>query len=166
MKILEKLPFRTVLLTGALLCSFDTAHAQNATLTATPPQLTFNTQNGVSGPQTVLLSSSISPVSLSVSAYSDNNWLLVTPKSGPSPLSIQVSIGDGTPATGTDVGFINVFGPGGSTVTIPVTLNVNSSGTTSLSATPNALSFNFGAGSTVMPTGASVPDGIPSVITR
>jgi len=148
-KILEKLPFRTVFLTGALLCCFDTAHAQNATLTATPPQLTFNTQNGVSGPQTVLLSSSISPVSLSVSAYSDNNWLLVTPKSGPSPLSIQVSIGDGTPATGTDVGFINVFGPGGSTVTIPVTLNVNSSGTTSLSATPNALSFNFGAGSTV-----------------
>lgn len=149
MKILEKPPFRTVLLTGTLLCCFDTAHAQNATLTATPPQLTFNTQNGVNTVQTVLLSSSISPVSLSVSAYSDTNWLQVTPKSGPTPLSIQVSIGAGAPTSGTDVGFINVSGPGSSSVTIPVTLNANSSGQTSLSATPNSLSFNFPTGSTV-----------------
>ena len=150
MENLEKLTVYTALLSAALLCCFDTAHAQNATLTATPPQLTFNTQSGAAtAAQTVLLTSSISPVSLSVSAYSDNNWLQVTPKSGPTPLSIQVSIGGGGPASGTDIGFINVSGPGSSSVTIPVTLNVNSSGQTSLSATPNALSFNFAAGSTV-----------------
>lgn len=150
MKNMEKLSVYTALLSAALLCCFDTAQAQNATLTANPPQLTFNTQNGVAAAaQTVLLTSSISPVSLSVSAYSDNNWLLVTPKSGATPLSIQVTIGAGAPTGGTDVGFITVSGPGSSSVTIPVTLNANSSGQTDLSATPNVLSFNFAAGSTV-----------------
>ncbi len=141
---MQKLPLYTTLLTSALLCSIDTAQAQNATLSAAPPQLTFNTQNGVTpAAQTVLLTSSVSPVSLTVSAYSTNNWLQVTPQSGPTPLSISVSVGAGAPTSGTDVGFINVSGPGSSSITIPVTLNANSNGQTSLSATPNSLSFNF-----------------------
>src|SRR5579871_1788693 len=139
---MQKLPLYTTLLTSALLCSIDTAQAQNATLSAAPPQLTFNTQNGVTpAAQTVLLTSSVSPVSLTVSAYSTNNWLQVTPQSGPTPLSISVSVGAGAPTSGTDVGFINVSGPGSSSITIPVTLNANSNGQTSLSATPNSLSF-------------------------
>jgi uncharacterized protein (TIGR03437 family) len=146
---MEKLPLYTLLLPAALLCCFDTAHAQTATLTANPQQLTFNTQNGAASPQNLLLTSSVSPVSLTVSAYSNNSWLQVSPKSGATPLTIQVSVGAGAPANGTDVGFINVTGPDSSSVTIPVTLNTNSSGQTSLSATPNALSFNFGAGSSV-----------------
>ena len=149
MKIIKKLPVYTMLIGAAVLCCFDTAGAQNATLTATPPQLTFNTQNGVTPTaQTVLLTSSISPVSLSISAFSNNNWLQVSPSSGSTPLSISVSIGSGAPTSGTDVGFINVTGPGSSTLTVPVTLNANSSSPSSLSAIPNSLSFNFAAGTT------------------
>lgn len=137
----------------ALLCSLDTAQAQNTTLTANPPQLTFNTQLGaLTATQSVAISSSVSPVSITATAYSDNGWLQVTPGSGATPLALTVSIGNGAPGSGTDVGFINVTGPGGSSVTIPVTLNANSQGLSSLSATPNALSFNFISGSTVPET--------------
>ena len=151
MRLFEKLSVHALLLTTALLCCFDTAGAQTTTLAATPPQLTFNTQTGVTPTaQSVVLSSSVSPVSLTVSAYSDNNWLIVTPTSGASPLTISVSIGSGAPTSGTDVGFINVSGPGSSTLTIPVTLNANSAGVASpLSAIPNSLSFNFAPGSVV-----------------
>jgi len=138
---------------SALLCCFDTARAQTTTLTANPPQLTFNTQTGaLTATQTVAISSSISPVSITATAYSDNGWLQVTPGTGATPLALTVSIGNGAPASGTDVGFINVIGPGSSSVTIPVTLNANSAGLSSLSATPNALSFNFASGNTVPQT--------------
>jgi trimeric autotransporter adhesin len=134
----------------ALLCSFDTALAQTTTLTANPPQLTFNTQNGVTPTsQVIQISSSISPVSITATAYSDTGWLQVTPGSAATPATLTVSIGSGGPTSGTDVGFINVSGPGSSSVVVPVTLNANSNGVTSLSATPNALSFNFASGNTV-----------------
>ncbi|HLG95556.1 MAG TPA: IPT/TIG domain-containing protein [Bryobacteraceae bacterium] len=153
MKIIEKFSVCTILLPAALMCLFDTAWAQNTTLTATPSQITFNTQNGVTpAAQNVLVSSSVSPVSLSVSAYSSTNWLKVTPGSGPSPLTLSVSVGSGAPTSGTDVGFVTVTGPGSSSVTIPVTLNANSSAPSSLSAIPNSLSFNFSAGNTVPAT--------------
>lgn len=153
MKIIDKLSVYAILLPVAVVCCFDTARAQNTTLTAAPAQLTFNTQNGVTpAAQNVLISSSVSPVNLSVSAYSTNNWLKVTPASGPSPLTLSVSIGAGAPTSGTDVGFVTVTGPGSSSVTIPVTLNANSSSPSSLSAIPNSLSFNFSSGSTVPAT--------------
>jgi len=140
----------TLVLPLAVLCSLDTARAQNATLTANPPQVTFNTQNGVTTPaQSVQVSSSISPVSVNVTAFSTNNWLKVTPSSGATPLTLSLSVGSGAPTVGTDVGFINVAGPGSSSLTIPVVLNANSNGVSSLSASPNSLSFNFGAGATV-----------------
>ncbi len=150
MKTIKKTPVCAVLLPFALLCCLDTAQAQSTTLIATPTQLTFNTQMGaLTATQSVLVSSSISPVSVAVTAYSSTGWLQVTPSSGATPLTITASVGNGAPASGTDVGFINVSGPGGSTVTIPVTLNANSSTASSLSASPNALSFNFASGSSV-----------------
>ncbi len=45
-------------LIAATLCCLDTADAQTNTVVATPQQLTFNTQTGVTTPsQTILLSS-------------------------------------------------------------------------------------------------------------
>jgi uncharacterized protein (TIGR03437 family) len=133
----------------ALVCSLDTASAQNNTLSANPSQLTFNTQSGVTPtPQTVLVSSSSGATNITVTAFSSNNWLVVTPTSGPTPLSLSVSVGAGAPTSGTDVGFINISSTT-NFLSIPVSLNANSpSGTSPLAAIPNSLSFSFAPNST------------------
>ncbi len=135
-------------LIAATLCCFDTAVAQT-TVVATPPQLTFNTQTGVTTPvQTVLLSTASGTASVTVTAYSDTGWLTVTPQTGTTPLVITASIGAGAPTSGVDVGFINVLS-GTSNLSIPVTLNANSNGGPStISANLNSLSFIFPPGDT------------------
>ncbi len=150
MKTRPKTSFRFGLVLLALVCSVDTARAQSNSLTANPQQLTFNTQTGVVTPsQALLVSSSSGAVNITVTAFSNNNWLVVNPTSGVTPLTLSVSIGAGAPASGTDVGFINVTSTG-AFLSVPVQLNVNSPGTTSpLSTNPTSLSFTFGAGSTV-----------------
>src|SRR5215472_15392065 len=94
----------------ALVCCFDTARAQTNPLSANPSALTFNTQTGVTpAAQTVLLTSSSGPLSVSVTAFSGNFWLVVSPSSGTTPLSLTVSINTANaPTSGTDSGFISV----------------------------------------------------------
>ena len=137
-------------LIAAMLCSIDTADAQTNTLAAAPPQLTFNTQSGVTTqPQTVTVTSTNGPQSITVSAHSDTGWLTVSPSSGTTPIVVGVSVGSGAPTSGVDVGFINIQA-GTETLSVPVTLNANSTGTpTPFSANPNSLSFIFTAGNTL-----------------
>jgi uncharacterized protein (TIGR03437 family) len=136
-------------LIAAVLCCFDTADAQTNTVVANPSQLTFNTQTGVTTPvQTILLSSPSGTANITVTAYSDTNWLTVTSSSSTTPAVLTVSIGTGAPTSGVDVGFINIAS-GSTNLTIPVTLNANSAGAASpISANPNSLSFVFAHGST------------------
>ncbi|HUQ91620.1 MAG TPA: hypothetical protein VM120_08060, partial [Bryobacteraceae bacterium] len=145
--------YRAAVTVFALLLSFVPIHAQNITLTASPQQLTFNTQTGATTiPQIVLVQSTPGPANVTVSAFSTNNWLQVNPVSGVTPLAMTVAIGPGAPVAGTDIGFINVTS-GASTITIPVVLNANSQGGQSnLIATPNSLSFTFPPNSTVPST--------------
>ena len=91
-------------LIAATLCCLNTANAQTNTLVAAPQQLTFNTQTGVTTPpQTILLSSASGTENLTITAHSDNNWLVVTPSSGSTPLVLTVSIGTGAPTSGCQV---------------------------------------------------------------
>jgi uncharacterized protein (TIGR03437 family) len=135
-------------LIAATLCCFDTAAAQT-TVVATPPQLTFNTQTGVTTPvQTVLLSTASGTPNVTATAYSDTGWLTVTSSSSTTPDVLTISIGAGAPTSGVDVGFINVVS-GSTNLSIPVTLNANSNGGPSpISTTLNSLSFVFPAGDT------------------
>jgi uncharacterized protein (TIGR03437 family) len=137
-------------LIAATLCCFDTAGGQTNTVVASPPQLTFNTQTGVTtGPQSILVTSASGGQTVSITAHSDTNWLTVSPPSGTTPLILTVSIGAGGPASGVDVGFVNIQS-GTTTLSVPVTLNANSTGAASpLSAKPNSLSFVFTQGSTL-----------------
>src|ERR1700730_316088 len=108
---------RIVMNTGKMLSSigilfllalgcFDTARAQG-TLSASPSQLTFNTQSGAAtASQTILLTSS-APASVTITPSSVNNWLVVTPTSGTTPLSLTVSLGAAAPTSGTTVAYIN-----------------------------------------------------------
>jgi uncharacterized protein (TIGR03437 family) len=142
---------RTLGLIATALSCLDTASAQTNTVVATPQQLTFNTQTGVAPlSQTFLLSSPSGSANVSITPRSDTNWLTVTPQSGTTPLIVTASIGAGAPTTtGVDVGFINVQS-GTTTLSVPVTLNTNSTGGASpISANPNSLSFVFANGSTV-----------------
>ena len=140
--------FSLGLITAAL-CCLDTADAQTNAVVATPQQLTFNTQTGVTTPsQTILLSSASGTPNVSISAYSDTGWLIATPSSGAAPLIVTVSIASGAPTSGVHVGFINVSS-GTTNLSVPVTLNANSRGVSSpISSNPNSLSFVFAAGST------------------
>ena len=137
-------------LIAAMLCCFDTAVAQTNTVVASPPQLTFNTQTGVTTPtQSVLLSTATGTANVTATAYSDKNWLQVSSSSATTPAVLTVTIGAGAPTSGVDVGFINVVS-GTTTLSIPVTLNSNSTGAASpLSANPNSLSFVFAPNSSV-----------------
>src|SRR5579864_8936618 len=87
----EKSLFCLGSLLAVLMCCSDTARAQNGTLTANPPQLTFSTQTGVTpASQTLTVSFSTGPANITVSAFSSNNWLMVTPTSGTTPLKLTV----------------------------------------------------------------------------
>jgi trimeric autotransporter adhesin len=140
-------------LIAAGLCYLDTAEAQTNTVVATPQQLTFNTQTGVTTPsQTILLSSSSGTANVSITAHSDTGWLAVTSSSTTTPAVLTVSIGAGAPTSGVDVGFINILS-GTTNLSVPVTLNANSTGGTSpISASPNSLSFVFANGATAAET--------------
>jgi len=137
---------RLAVLLPALMCSIDTARAQNNSLTAYPPQFLFN---GASAPsQALQLTSTGAPVNFTVSAFSDTNWLQVSPTSGVTPATLSVAIGSAAP-TATDVGFLNITSAGGF-ISIPVVFNPSSTGGISpISTNPNSLSFNFAANSTV-----------------
>ncbi len=135
-------------LIAATLCCLDTLDAQTNTIVATPQQLTFNTQTGVTTPsQTILLSSPSGSANLTVTAHSDTNWLMVSGSSATTPSVLTVSIGASAPTSGVDVGFINIVS-GTTNLSIPVTLNANSMGVVSpILASPSSLSFVFANGS-------------------
>ena len=147
----------------ALLCSIDTARAQSNTLTAFPPQLLFN---GASAPaQPLQLTNSSGSVNFTVQAFSNNNWLIVSPTSGVTPTTLSVSVGSTAPTSGTDVGFINISS-NGSFQSVPVQFNASSSGTPSpLATNPTSLSFNFAANSTVPVTQSLTVSSSSSTIT-
>jgi uncharacterized protein (TIGR03437 family) len=152
-KTIERSLFGMATLVVALVCCLNSAQAQSTTLSANPSQLTFNTQNGVTTPaQSVLVTSAPSSVSVTVSAFSANNWLIVTPSTGNTPLALTVSIGPSAPTSGTDTAFISITSPGAS-LTIPVVLNANSQGGASpLVVNPNSLSFTIPANNTSLVT--------------
>lgn len=144
MKTTQTSLFRLAALLSSLVCLIGTASAQNNALTANPPQLLFNG----SGVTQLLQITSGTAQAITVSAFSDTNWLQVNPTSGSTPIVLSVSIGSAAP-TATDVGFINISSAG-SFLSVPVVFNPSSTGGISpISTNPNSLSFVFAANSTV-----------------
>jgi len=147
-KTTHKFLLAPVALLAVLVCSMDTARAQSATLTAYPPQLVFN--GALAPAQPLQITNSTGAVNFTVQAFSNNNWLVVSPTSGVTPATLSVSVGSTVPTSGTDVGFINITGSNGQFQSVSVQFNASPSGGPSpLSANPTSLSFNFAANSTV-----------------
>jgi uncharacterized protein (TIGR03437 family) len=118
------------------------------TITASPAPaagLTFTQgAGGISAAQTITVSST--PVSVSFTATAtttgnSGNWLIVTPSSGNTTGTVQVSVNAANLAVGTYTGTVTITAAGasGSPITYAVTLNVVTPVT--ITATPATLSF-------------------------
>ena len=124
------------------------------TISASPTSLTFTEAFGgsPSGAQTVTISGTPGAISFQAGASTGNsgNWLKVTPASGSTPATLQVSIAPNTMAIGSYSGSVTVTAAGalGSPVTIPVTLNVVTPH--NLTASPTLITFNVSPGSTAL----------------
>ncbi len=96
-------------------------------LTVTPSLLTFNAQIGGAIPpsQNLTLASSSGPLAYTTTA-SGGAWLTETPASGTAPGTIAVSVNPAGLSAGRFSGTIHVTATGGSTTSIPITLNVTS----------------------------------------
>ena len=116
------------------------------TLSATPASLTFSQAAGGSAPAALPISVSGTPGALSFTATAatstGGNWLSVSPGNGTTPGTVSVTASAGTLAVGTYNGTVTIASTGaiGSPITIPVTLNVLTAQT--LSVSPSALNFS------------------------
>ncbi|MBI4903867.1 MAG: BACON domain-containing protein [Acidobacteria bacterium] len=117
--------------------------------TVTPSTLTFTQIQGGAAPAAQALSvsaGSVTPFTASTSTTSGGSWLSVSPITGTTPGSVQVSVAAGGLGLGTYNGFVivtpSVTNPSPSV--IPVTLSVITSPTMVVS--PTALTFDFQTG--------------------
>lgn len=130
------------------------------TFTAAPSSLTFNYQAGnptLPPSQPVSLTSSGTPVNFtnSVSTFTGGSWLSVSPPSGTTPTTANVSVAPGSLSPGTYTGTVT-FTPTGSSngpQAVGVTLIVSAAPT--FTAAPSNLTFNYQSGGT-LPGGQSV----------
>jgi uncharacterized repeat protein (TIGR01451 family) len=126
--------------------------SQQATLSTTPPTLSFSYQIGTSPPAAQLLAVASSSALLSFTATATvqtpagGTWLSVIPASGSTPASLSVSVDPTGLAAGTYNGMIAITGAGASNspLTVPVTLTVTPQPV--LSTTPTILSFSYQIG--------------------
>ncbi len=150
MKTTKKALYGLGTLTLVLVCCLDTASAQ--TLTSTPSSVTFTTPSGVTPPsQQITITSSAGATPVTLSPFSAGSWLLVSPASGTTPLTVTLSVGPSAPTSGNNAAFINITNTlTSSQIQVPVNLNISGSGTTgTLTAAPNSLSFSVPPGSTL-----------------
>jgi uncharacterized protein (TIGR03437 family) len=107
--------------------------------------LTFTQGSGATAPAAQTITVSSTPVSLTFAASAvtatGGSWLSVSPSSGSTTGTVQVSVNAGSLAVGTYTGSVTITASGasGSPITYPVTLNVVTPIT--ITATPVTLSF-------------------------
>ena len=140
---------------------------QPGTISAPTTTLTFNQLVGGPAPaaQTIAVTGTPGTLNFTAAASANTPWLTVTPASGTTPGSVQVSANAGSLGAGQYTGsvIITSTGAAGSPITVPVVLNVAAPQT--LSANPASLTFAYvtGLGApaaqnvTVSITGSSVP---------
>lgn len=121
---------------------------QAGTISAPTTTLTFNQLAGGTAPAAQAIAVTGTPAGLNFTATTSTNtlWLTVSPASGATPGSVQVTANAGSLAAGQYTGsvIITSTGAAGSPITVPVILNVNVPQT--LSANPPSLTFTHTTG--------------------
>ncbi len=125
--------------------------AQTMPINVNPSQLTFNAPNGTAVPQNLIVTSSSGSLNFTATAVSSANWLAVSPGNGATPQALSIAVNPGSLAQGAYAGFVNIA-VGGNTTTVPVVLNLNTSGPPAITALPNSLGFNFQTANTTPQT--------------
>jgi uncharacterized protein (TIGR03437 family) len=129
------------------------------TLSAPTAPLTFTQAAGGPAPpaQSIAVSGSPAPLSYTATASLLNGagWLSVTPASGTTPSSVQVSVNGAALGVGQYIGSVSIASAGatGSPIAVPVVLNVVAP--VVLAASPTSLSFTYAIGQSA-PTPLSV----------
>ena len=103
--------------------------------------------------QNVSVSGAPGPLTFSVApSTSSGNWLTVSPTSGTTPATVQVSVNPANLGINTYTGFVTITSAGaaGSPIAIPVTLNVVAAAT--LTVTPATLPFTYSLGAAAPPS--------------
>ncbi len=117
------------------------------TLTASPNTLSFTAQPfGTAPAQRTVTISSNNGSATSFSVTSNTSWLLAGPSSGTTPGSITVGVLPSSLSAGSYSGQVTVTG-GGTTITIPVTLEVTNN--PSLQVSQQSVTFNYQTGQTL-----------------
>jgi uncharacterized protein (TIGR03437 family) len=119
------------------------------TISASPATLTFTqVQNGPApAAQPITVTGTPGAISFTASAASTGNWLSVSPASGTTNGTVQVSVNGASLAAGSYTGTVTITAPGGATgspISIGVTLTVLAAQT--ITATPANLNFNYTVG--------------------
>jgi hypothetical protein len=137
---------------------FPTVMAQEdgGGLVVSPTGLTFTARAGGSAPpiQQVAVGSNVGPLNFVVTTGSTpTTWLHVTPTTGITPATLNVSVNPSGLAAGSYTGFLRVSIPNveESSHYVSVTLVISSTVAT-LTATPNTLSYSFQQGGTPPPS--------------
>jgi hypothetical protein len=136
-------------------------NANTGSLTASPASLSFSATSGAANPlpQTVQLNNAASG-SLVWTASSSATWLSVSPASGNTTSSLQVSAASSALNPGTYNATITVFALGSlkTATTIPVTLTVVAQ-PPSLAVSASAVSFSGFAGQPIAPQAIAISNG-------
>src|SRR3989441_287439 len=113
-------------------------------LSVSPSSLSFSYQQGGSAPAAQSLSVASGG---SYTVAKSTSWLSISPTSGTTPGTVNVSVSAGMAAgTYTDNVTITASGATGSPKSIPVTLTVTAAAAATLSASPSVLSFRYRQG--------------------
>jgi len=122
-------------------------------VSVSPTSLTFSAAYGGSAPSsqtlTVSSASGSSGVSFTAAATSTGNWLSVTPTSGTTQATLNVSVNQASLSAGNYSGSISITPSGGTAVSVPVSLSVVSQPSISVSPSSLVFAFQYGSGGTV-----------------
>ncbi len=119
------------------------------TLTVTPTSLNFAQAVGGSAPASQTLQIANTTSGATYSASSNASWLTVSPTSGSTPATLTVAVNSSGLSANNYTGTITILG-GSSPVTVPV--NFAYSATSTPTATPTSLTFNYQNGGTAPAT--------------
>lgn len=133
-----------------------TSAGGNVSLSQTALNFSYEQGGSTPGAQSVTVTSSPTGVPFTAAVSSSSPWLSVTPTSGTTTATLNVSANPAGLAVGTHTGTITVTPTGGAAVSLTVTLQVRTSA--ELTVNPTALPFTYRTG-TGAPAGQTVQVG-------
>ena len=119
------------------------------TVTPLPTGLTINAQAGgaAPAPSGINLQTPAGTTGMAFTASTDTSWLAVTPASGTTSASLQVTASTSGMSAGTVTGHVNISIPGAANPSVSVTVTLNLTAAPTLNISPSGITLQATAGS-------------------